>query len=168
MLNPDQIQTLPTNRQAGASLITVLVAMLLLSLGMLALGAMLSFAVQMPKLSGYRANAVNLASGYIERIRANPKGFSNGHYNIPSSYDGSQTKLESSICAYPDCNSSSLATMDFDQAKAAVRAELPAGGIFMLSDSNSGAVSTGNLWIMWQEPSTYAALDPSSSTIARP
>jgi len=35
----------------------------------------------------------------------------------------------------------------------------------MLRDSSSGTASTtdGNLWIVWQEPSTYAALDPSSS-----
>ncbi|NDP60778.1 MAG: type IV pilus modification protein PilV [Oxalobacteraceae bacterium] len=150
-------------QQVGASLIEVLVAMLLLSLGMLALGAMLSFAVQMPKLSSYRANAVNLASGYIERMRANPKGFGNGDYDLSSSYDGSQTILKSSICAYPDCNSSSLAAMDFDETKMAVRTELPAGGIYMLSDSSSGAVGTGNLWIMWNEPNTNAALDPSSS-----
>ena len=117
MLNPDQIQTLPTNRQAGASLITVLVAMLLLSLGMLALGAMLSFAVQMPKLSGYRANAVNLASGYIERIRANPKGL---QWPLQHTEQLRHRLVCQNIiiCAYPDCNSSSLATMDFDQAKA--------------------------------------------------
>lgn len=165
MLNPSRIRTLPIHRQpqVGASLIEVLVAMLLLSLGILSIGSMLSFTVQMPKLSGYRANAVNLASGYIERIRANPKGFGNGHYDLPSSYDGSQTKLESSICAYPACNSSSLAATDFDETKMAVRAELPAGGIYMLSDSSGGAVGTGNLWIMWNEPDTFAALDPSSS-----
>ncbi|MGV8897620.1 MAG: type IV pilus modification protein PilV [Burkholderiaceae bacterium] len=142
-------------QQVGASLIEVLVAMLLLSLGMLSLGAMLSFAVQMPKLSGYRANAVNLASGYVERIRANPKGFGNGHYDLPSSY--ALTELESSVCAYPDCDPATLATMDFDETKVAVRAELPAGGLFMERDGSSG-----NLWIMWQEPDTYAALDPSS------
>lgn len=165
MLNPDRIKALPVHRQvqAGASLIEVLVAMLLLSLGMLALGAMLSFAVQMPKLSGYRANAVNLASGYIERMRANPEGFSTtpSAYDKPNSYDGSQAKRtirSSERCTYPSCDSATLATMDFEEMQVAVRAELPAGGLFMERDGSSG-----NLWIMWQEPDTYAALDPSSS-----
>lgn len=61
--------------QSGATLIEVLVAILILSFGMLSLGAMMSFAVQLPKLSGYRSTATNLASSYVERIRANPIGF---------------------------------------------------------------------------------------------
>ena len=160
----------PMNRhlQAGSSLIEVLVAILLLSFGILALGAMLSYAVQMPKLSGYRATAINLASSHIERIRANPGGFSNGSYDKESSYDSSlsQRSIDATkTCAYPVCDMNTLATMDFEEMKVAVRAELPAGGLFMLRDSSSGTASTtdGNLWIVWQEPSTYAALDPSSS-----
>ena len=155
-------------RQRGASLIEVLIAMLVLSFGMLSLGAMLSFAVQMPKLSGYRATAVNLAASHIERIRANPDGFSNGGYDKPSSYDNTRTSLgvdPANICSYPSCDFASLATMDFEQAKVAVRAQLPAGGIFMLRDNHSGIISTtdGNLWIVWQEPDSHAALDTASS-----
>lgn len=148
--------------QAGSSLIEVLVAVLLLAFGILALGVMLSFTVQMPKLSGYRATAVNLASSYTERMRANPDGFSNGSYDKASSYDSSLSKLSidaTKTCAYPVCDMNMLATMDFDEMKVAVRAELPAGGLFMLRDSSSGE---GNLWIVWQEPSTFAALNPSS------
>ena len=65
-------------KYAGTSLIEVLVAMLLLSVGMLSLAAMVSYAVQMPKLAGYRAAAVNLAAEEIARMRANPSGFSDG------------------------------------------------------------------------------------------
>lgn len=156
------------NPQAGASLIEVLISILLLSFGILSLSAMVSFMVQMHKLSGYRATAVNLASNHVERIRANPGGFSNGSYDRSSSYDNSQTKLSidsSEICAYPVCDMNTLAAMDFEETKVAVRAELPAGGMLMLRDNGSGTASTtdGNLWIVWQEPSMYAALDPSSS-----
>ena len=154
--------------QAGVSLIEVLVAILLLSFGILAVGTMLSYTVQMHKLSGYRAAAINLASSYIERIRANPGGFSNGSYDKVSSYESSLTKLSidsTKICAYPICDMNTLATMDFEQEKVAVRRELPAGGMLMLRDTTSGISSstTGNMWIVWQEPSTYAVLDPSSS-----
>ena len=153
--------------QAGASLIEVLVAILILSFGMLSLGAMLSFSVQLPKLSGYRATAANLASSHIERMRANPgvPGFSNGDYDQPSSYDGTFNDIALAECTYPNCNAASLATMDNAYTQQAVRNELPAGGIFMRRDSSSGTVSTtvGNLWIVWLEPDTFAALDPSSS-----
>lgn len=161
----------PMNRrpQAGSSLITVLVAILLLSLGMLALGSMLSFAVQMPKLSGYRATAVNLASSHIERMRANPGsalgGFNNGDYDRPSNYDGNFNAIALVPCIYPTCNEISLAAMDLAATRRAVRFELPAGDIFMVRDNSSGINSStdGNLWIVWQEPSTYAVLNPSSS-----
>jgi type IV pilus assembly protein PilV len=149
-------------RQSGASLIEVLVAILLLSFGMLSLGAMLSFAVQMPKLSGYRATAVNLASSHIERMRANPGQL--GDYD-QSSYDGTFVDIALNDCDYPTCNESSLAAMDNAATQRAARHELPAGGIVMRRDDTSGTVSTtvGNLWIVWQEPSTYAALNPSTS-----
>lgn len=158
---------IPTS-QAGSSLLEVLIAILLLSFGMLSLGAMLSFSVQMPKLSGYRATAVNLASGYIERMRANPDGFGNGGYDKPSSYDSSHTSLtieESDICAYPTCDAASLAGMDFAEAKVAVRTQLPAGGMLMLRESSGGIsnATNGNFWIVWQEPDSLTALDPSSS-----
>ena len=85
-------------------MLEVLIAILLLSFGMLSMAAMVSFVVQMPKLSGYRATAVNLASDYIDRIRANPAGFSSGGYDKTSSYDSSRNVLEmedSDVCTYP-------------------------------------------------------------------
>ena len=163
------VPSVGSSRQArGASLIEVLVALLLLSFGMLSLGAMLSFAVQAPRLSGYRAMAVNLASSHIERMRANPDGFSNGSYDKPSSYDNSRSSLTlqpSDGCAYPNCDFAAIATMDVGQTRVAVRAHLPAGGMFMLRDNHSGILSTtdGNLWIVWQEPDTRAALAAESS-----
>jgi type IV pilus assembly protein PilV len=135
-------------RQAGSSLVEVLVAILLLSFGMLALGAMVSYTVQMPKLSGYRATAVNQASNHIERMRANLDGFSNRSYVKVSSYDGSLTKLSinsTEPCKYPLCDMSTLAMMDFEEMKVAVRAELPAGGLLMLRAPNILSPTEGNL-----------------------
>jgi type IV pilus assembly protein PilV len=154
--------------QAGFTLIEVLIAILLLSIGILSLSAMLSFTVQMPKLSGYRAAAVNLASSYVERMRANTDGFSSGAYDQSSSYDGLRTpqaRAPSDQCAYPACDMSTMAVMDFDDLKVAVRSELPAGGAFMLRDSQGGVPSRtdGNLWIVWQEPTTTVKLNPSST-----
>lgn len=165
--------------QAGSSLIEVLVALLILSFGMLALGAMLSFAVQTPKTSAYRATANNLASSYVERMRANPDGFASGNYDYPSTYiTGSTakfTKDENMRCSFPNCSiaglSSNLGTMDFDEVKIAVRAELPAGGILMTRDGTKGS-----LWVIWNEPNSNAAFAdslvvdncPSSYTYPKP
>jgi type IV pilus assembly protein PilV len=154
--------------QVGATLLEALVAILLLSIGLISLGATLSFAVQMPKLSGYRSAAVNLASSYIERMRANPEGFASRGYDQASSYDGFRTAhavATSNHCAYPSCDMTTLASMDFADLKAAARAELPAGGAYMVRDSQGGILSSsdGNLWLVWQEPSSFALVNPFAS-----
>lgn len=154
--------------QAGTSLIEVLVAMLILSFGMLSLAAMTSFAIQMPKLSAYRAAAVNLASDQIDRMRANPAGFGNGGYDKPSSYDSSRAVLsmdEADACSYPNCDPTSLSALDGAAARIAVRAGLPAGGFLMQRDSKTGTASTseGNLWIIWQEPESRAPVNSTTS-----
>lgn len=150
--------------QNGASLIEVLVAIVVLSFGMLALGVMLSFAIQMPKLSGYRSTAINLASSHIERIRANPRGF--------RSYDDTQTNaphggwsfasISPITCDYPSCTESTLAAMDDAATRQAIRIQLPAGDMFLSCDTCSQN-SHGNLWIVWQEPTSYAAFNPATS-----
>jgi type IV pilus assembly protein PilV len=152
--------------QAGASLIEVLVAILILSFGMLSLGAMLSFSVQLPKLSGYRAAAANLASSTVERIRANPEGFSSGLYiaGLNETTAWSFTAIALSDCDYPACSSATLATMDVKASRSAIRRELPGGDLIIkCSTSPCAKTSYGEIWTIWQEPSTFAALDPSSS-----
>jgi type IV pilus assembly protein PilV len=175
-LAPITVKKMPTmNRhpQTGAFLIEVLVATLILSLGVLPLVAMMTFAVQMPKLAGYRATAVNLASNYIDRMRANPAnpadpagGAQLFPYDaIASSYDGTQDAISASgaLCNYPDCNTTTLVTRDVYEMQTAARRELPAGGVVVSCDVGSCSNGIGNLWIMWQEPDTFAELIPSSS-----
>lgn len=152
------------HRQAGASLIEVLVAILLLSFGMLSVGVTMSFAVQMPKLSGYRATATNIAANHIERIRANAGGFRNDAYRLPLSYDGTSHEIELSNCTYPACTEATLATMDNAAAKRTARIALPFGGMLVTCDTNPcGNNSYGNLWVIWQEPNSRAVLDPTAS-----
>lgn len=157
--------------QSGASLIEVLIAILILSFGMLALGAMLSFGVQLPKLSGYRATATNLATEYVDRMRANPVGFSTDQYTAglnETSWSFSDIAL--SECVYPNCTPNSLAAMDIAATRRAVRRQLPAGDLEMWCSAPTAPTTAiactkatqGNLWIVWQEPSTNSLLSASS------
>jgi type IV pilus assembly protein PilV len=161
------VRTSPSKQpQIGASLIEVLVAILLLAFGMLSLGAMMSFAIQMPKLSDYRATAANLASAHVERIRANRMGFEANAYSFPLNYDASSTSLAPTNCAFPSCTPDTLATMDNSSTAQIIRSKLPAGG-FMLSCNpdpcTPASNSFGNIWVIWQEPSTFASLNPQNS-----
>ena len=159
------------HHQKGSSLIEVLVAILLLSFGMLALGAMLSFAVQAPKLSAYRATAANLAASHVERMRANPEGFANNRYTAAlNDSSWSFTAITLSNCSYPACTEATLATMDEKATRRAVRQELPAGDMVMWCSTPSAPstavtctkTTQGNLWIIWQEPSTNSLLGANS------
>jgi type IV pilus assembly protein PilV len=142
--------------QNGASMIEVLVAVLIMSFGMLSLGAMLSLSVQMPKMAGNRAIATNLASSHIEKIRANPDGFNSGAYVTPLTYDGTRDVKLLKNCVYPICTSITLADMDVAATAKAVREELPAGGMLVTCNPTPCNLdSYGNIWIIWQEPLTY-------------
>lgn len=150
--------------QLGASLIEVLVAILILSFGLLSLGSMLSFSVQMPKLSGYRTTATNLASSHIEKIRANPTGYAAGNYISDLSYDATFDSISLSNCSYPNCSAAQLAVMDIAATERAMRAELPAGGMIVKCDGGvCGANSGAEIWVVWQEPDSSSALNPTSS-----
>ncbi len=152
------------DRQCGASLIEVLIAILLLSFGLLALGAMLSYAVQAPKMSNMRAVAANIAASHIERIRANPTGYTSGSYTVTMSYDGTFSDVPLVNCSYPTCDPAKLAALDNSTVQRAARIELPAGGVLVTCDTTPCSLAgAANLWIIWQEPSTLAALNPSTS-----
>lgn len=147
-------------RQSGASLIEVLIALLILSFGMLSLGGMLAYSIQMPKLAAYRATAANLAAGHIERMRANKTGFSNQSYRETMTFN---TTLPTVVpCAYPACTPDTLATLDKDETNRAIRRELPSSGM-RLTCTGACTAMAGDLWIIWTEPSTFAALDAGES-----
>jgi type IV pilus assembly protein PilV len=151
-------------KEAGASLVEVLVSVLILSFGMLSLSSMMAFAVQLPKLSGYRATAANIASTHVEKIRANPQGFQGGEYSTASSYDGTFNEITLQSCLFPHCSVSSLALMDDAATKRAARVALPAGGILTTCDPHPCTEnSLGNVWVMWQEPNARAVIDAASS-----
>jgi type IV pilus assembly protein PilV len=168
-------------RQSGASLIEVLISILILSFGMLAIGGMLSYAVQMPKLAGYRSSATSIAAGYVESMRANVEGFKNGQYASTSAEPHTFIEhwavesYKDAPCSYPSCSSAPptssnintlIGTADLNAAMTALRRELPGfAGLRVTCDGACGSMDRpeGDLWIIWSEPTTSAALDSGNS-----
>lgn len=150
-------------------MIEVLVAVLLLSFGILSLGSMLAFGMQLPKLSAYRASAANLAASHVDRIRANPAGFSAGSYmaglNDTTDWSFTAIAISGSNCSYggTQCTTSTLAAADTNEFRNAVRRDLPAGEVFLqCTDLTCAKTSYGEVWVIWQEPSTFAAMNLAS------
>jgi len=157
------------HRQSGSSLIEVLVAVLVLSFGMLALGGMMSYAVQLPKLAGYRSSATSIAAGFVDRMRANVKGFADGSYQTAAtSYNA--TLPADSFCVYPNCQPADIATRDKYQTNVSIRNALPGGsvnagvgpGMTVVCDGQC-IDRRGKLWVIWDEPNAVAALNNASS-----
>ena len=154
--------------QRGATLIEVLVAILILSIGLLALGAMMSYAVILPKLSGNRSIAVSTGTDMIERMRANPTttspSFSISSYattTFATTFVASPSLPSGSTCSYPACTQSTLATMDLAEIQYLLNLQLtPAGMTIQVTDA---ANNEGNLWIIWQEPSAVGTFSTGSN-----
>jgi type IV pilus assembly protein PilV len=140
--------------QSGAGLIEVLIAVLILSFGLLSLAGLLAYSLHISKSASLRATAMQLGLGYAERIRANPTGFSGGIYDeTNSSYDGSSDVPALSDCAFPNCTVTTLGTMDKAYMGRILRQQLPAGGLTLTRSGNQA-----NLWIMWKESEAQSAL----------
>lgn len=162
------IQQRTPHSQHGTSLVEMLVSILILSFGLLSLAGMLSFSVQMPKLSGYRSTATNLASDYIERIRANRQGWENGRYvqtqNFTGGFGGGEdTPFD---CDF-NCDEAQMSRMDNEQMFQRIRNELPAGSVFInCGPAGAGCMGPqtfGEIWIMWLEPATVSQLAANNS-----
>lgn len=148
------------SRQLGASLLEVLVAILILSFGMLALSGMLAFSVQMPKLAAYRATATSLAAGHIERMRANVQGFSDDSYKETMTYNATLAVV--TPCVYPACTADAMAALDKNETNQAIRKQLPQGGMRVTCNGTCNGLD-GDIWVIWQEPSTFASLNTVTS-----
>jgi type IV pilus assembly protein PilV len=150
------------HHQSGASLIEVLVSMLILSFGMLALGGMLSYAIQMPKLAGYRATAAMIAASHVDRMRANPDGFTTNQYKETLTYK--QLPPGGMPCEYPSCTAASIAFKDRVETQVALQNQLrPLAGMRVICEADNCNLRRGDIWIIWDEPSVFVGLDSATS-----
>ena len=152
------------NKQAGATLIEVLVTMLILSIGLLSMAAMMGYATLLPKFSANRSIAISAATDMIERMRANASTqsptFSISSYNT-ATFTASSTFVMSaslpsgSTCTFPNCTQSAIATEDIARIQLQLNQQLTPAGITIAA--TDAANNEGNLWVIWQEASTFGA-----------
>jgi type IV pilus assembly protein PilV len=143
----------------GATLIEILVSILVLSFGLLAVGNMMAYAMQLPKVAGNRAVASSLALDMIERMRANPTAFLANHYGAMT-YTGlpdlpaDDASLQ---CSYPNCTPQALAIQDIDDLSRTARMQLPSGGI-MIENPGVSAAGEGRVFVLWKEAASAGSL----------
>jgi type IV pilus assembly protein PilV len=107
--------------RAGFSLLEVMVALLIFSLGLIGLAALLMLSVKTNYAATLRTQATFLAQSMSERMRANIIGVWNG------SYDGKWTTAPAASCdpTAKGCSPSDLASWDVSAWVDAVQQSLP-------------------------------------------
>ena len=160
----------------GISLVEVLVALVVLSVGLLGVAALLVTSVQGTRTALYRTQAVNLVSDMADRIRAN--SFGRAAYGNPpvrgtcqSSYDDLGVYVVASRCA-----SAALAADDLARWQRSVRdtfpnvsATIPAGTVQFTAGmaptpGNPGTPDTYRITLTWQEPPSNQSGTPNNYT----
>lgn len=157
-------------RQSGASLIEVLVAALLLSVGLLALAGLQATSLRMTKEAQFRSAAASLASAYSEAVKANTAGALAGAYNYTAAY----ARADAAIAQPPTCRdgvtictAAQIAADDLAAWREAARLALPGGSLFAtLVPAAVGTPPSINLWVLWQGPNTDDTSDAATAQIS--
>ena len=152
-------------RAAGFSLVEVLVAMFVVSMGILALAGLLQASTRYSKMSELRSTATLLANDIGDRIRANPMGAQLG----AAGYDQADKEFPTPLpAAHPACTSETpclpndLAKADMAAWTARVRATLPKGSTWVQFHAGAAPASAWlDVWVGWADPLTLA---PGTST----
>lgn len=124
-----------SGRQAGTSLIEVLVTMVIIAIGLLGLAGLQATSMKNNQGANNRSEATVLAYDIIDRMRANRAGAASGSYNIALGSDPA---------------GATLAATDVARWKAALRSRLPNGdGAIAATCNASGCFAT--VTVAWND-----------------
>lgn len=141
--------------QAGFSLVEVLIALVIMSVGMLGIAGLYVEGMKAGRTSTFRHHAVTLASDVADRIRANPLG--------AIDYEGPGGN-NNCVLGNVDCNASQMAANDIALWKEQAGAMLPNGDVTITFD-DTVTPNTYLIVVGWAEageatPPTYSIIIP--------
>ncbi len=136
--------------QVGASLLEVLIAIVIMSFGLLALAGMTTASLQYSKIAQFQTIGVQMSVDISDRMRANTDGFKANSYNKTTVYSSSTAAITVPTCATATaCTSAEIASIDLAQWRNALRSNMPGGDAYVQRDTvNTLAV---DIWIMWTD-----------------
>ncbi|MBK7729228.1 MAG: type IV pilus modification protein PilV [Gammaproteobacteria bacterium] len=105
--------TLQQRRQRGFTMIEVMVAVLVLSIGLLGIASLLSVTKRSEHQAWQRSLALSLADGMVERIRVNPGSAAAYHTGIGTNALGGGTIVTlPTDCSAQSCSTAQMAAWD--------------------------------------------------------
>ena len=143
----------PRRQSAGFSLIEVLIALVIMSVGMLGIASLYVQSMQAGRTSLLRHNAVTLASDVADRIRANPNGGAN--YQNPGADSGC-------VATGADCTATEMAAHDVFLWRQQAQDSLPAGDV-EITYNDAVTPPEYTIAIVWRKPG-----EPQNYTVTIP
>lgn len=133
----------------GVAMIEVLVAILVVSLGILAMAGLLSTSTRFGKTSEFRSVATLLASDIADRMRAN-FGSAAGMVYAQQTPSALATGIPAeATCVNPDaCTPAEMAGVDLAQWQAALYKALPSGTGYIGANAD---YTLFDVWVIWRE-----------------
>lgn len=135
------------NHIAGFTLVEVMIALLIFSIGLLGLVGLQSTAIQDNSRAYYRMQANFLAYDMLDRMRANRAEAITGTYNIPVGPVPSATSCNGSSAT---CSETAIANWDRREWKQLLAQTLPAGN-GSVTQSGSGETSQFVIRVQWDD-----------------
>jgi type IV pilus assembly protein PilV len=132
----------PTKQQSGFSLVEVLIALVIMSVGMLGIATLFVQSMQAGRTSMFRHHAVTLAGDVADRIRANPRA--------GIAYQG-QAADSGCVATGNDCNAAEMAANDIFLWDQQVADSLPNGDITVTFDDTVSPPAY-TIRVDWDEP----------------
>ncbi len=117
------------HKNKGFTLIEILVALLILTIGLLGIGGLQTKAQQYGRYSYLSTQATVFGHDILERARANPKGLLSGFYNKPNN------QQHASCYSLTGCSVQEMAENDMYEWHTKITSTLPGGGSVICLDS---------------------------------
>ena len=162
---------IPSRRAAGFSLIEVLIALVILSVGLLGIASMVGVSLKSKDSSYYRTQATALTYAMLDRMRANRTVAGAGSYDIAPS-PATLPAMPSATCfgSAASCSTSDIASLDVNQWKSDLSNLLP-GGDGSIKTQTVNQFTQVTITVTWNDQRAAKSLDvgaPSSGTSAAP
>ncbi len=136
-------------QQSGFSLIEIMVAALVLSIGILGVASLQIIGLKGTQQSYMKQQAMSVIQNLTERMRSNKEGVFAGNYVVPDSnlFDCTQSSLPDCSSASSDCSSVQIATADIHNLVCGYKTSTSSrtGGIRNISATDISTFSGGKL-----------------------
>ena len=135
------------SRMGGFTLLEVLIALIIVSIGLLGVAAMQASTLKNAGSSKYRSAAISLTSDMSDRLRANLEGVMVANFALNTGYNRPRTALDDPIyntpqtaCRSSGCLPAEMALDDLATWQERLTSSLPRGtGVVCIDSGSSGA-----------------------------